>query len=306
MLRQAAGLLEHGLSLCPDSPIAQLHLASIYLRIGKYGESERLARKLVAAHPNSTDSQLVLADSLLRQNRREESGKLIMDIIKREPLNAEALKLGGELEIASANFTNALKFLDYAARFKPNDSLLFIMQGDAYQGLRKPKNALAPYREALRLNPRSYRATAGLASAYRALQETDKAIDYYRQSEKFALKINRTYDRPFNELSEYFVELGRIPEAKANIELTMKEIPQSPNAHYLYSKILREEGNIDAALAQATEAARLAPNTLPECHYQLGLLLAKKGRKQEAQEQFEIVKRLEKNSQTPRRNDAKH
>lgn len=71
------------------------------------------------------------------------------------------------------------------------------------------------------------------------------------------------------------------PAARASLEKALATDPGNALAHALLAAVLRHQGDAEAALAEAQEARRLAPD-LPEAMFETGAALAETGAREEA------------------------
>ena len=75
------------------------------------------------------------------------------------------------------------------------------------------------------------------------------------------------------------------------VRAVLKTNPEFADARYLLGKIQLARGSPQEAVETLEAAVRLAPDE-PNIHYQLGQAYQKLGRSDEAQQQFELFKRL--------------
>ncbi len=77
------------------------------------------------------------------------------------------------------------------------------------------------------------------------------ALDAYHR----AVELNGGFFYPLLRRGELYVELGRDPEARADLEKSLELLPTAP-AHYLLGGLDRDQGNLQAARQHFEQAAR--------------------------------------------------
>jgi serine/threonine protein kinase/Flp pilus assembly protein TadD len=120
-----------------------------------------------------------------------------------------------------------------------------------------------------------------------------------RQAEAFLRKAQRRHPNDFwlnDNLREYFQSMqpSQVKEFYHFAAVTVVLRPGSPGAHLNLGAALKEEGQLDEAIAEYREALRLKKD-LPEAHHNLGYALHSKGLLDEAVAEFREVVRIKKN-----------
>jgi tetratricopeptide (TPR) repeat protein len=173
-------------------------------------------------------------------------------------------------DVASA-FREAIRLRPDYAEAHNNLGLVLIQAGD-------DPNGIAALREAVRLAPDYAEARANLGAALTPT-DPDEAIRELEQ----AVALAPTSARAQFNLASAYGSSSRYGAAK-EIEQLRKVIDLAPTfarARFALGKALLADSQIPDAVGALQEAARLEP-TNGETHYQLGLALARAGRKDEA------------------------
>ena len=123
------------------------------------------------------------------------------------------------------------------------------------------------------------------------------AIRIYQQ----AINLNRQQAHlspwpPLN-LGALLVKLGRLQEAQASFRESLRSDSQFPKAHYQMGLLLEKEKKSDEAIHELNLAARFDP-TDPEPHYALAGLYQRLGVKERAEAEWKTFEKLKKD--TPR------
>jgi tetratricopeptide (TPR) repeat protein len=137
--------------------------------------------------------------------------------------------------------------------------------------------AIAEFREALRLKPDDAKAHHNLSLDLKAKGRLDDAIAELREE----LRLEPDYADAHSDLGEALRDVGRLDEAIAECQEAVRLRKGLPKAHNYLGLALRDAGRLDEAIAEHREAIRLKPE-YPEAHDGLSTALLKAGRLDEA------------------------
>jgi Flp pilus assembly protein TadD len=169
-----------------------------------------------------------------------------------------------------------------------------------------PEDAIAQYREAIRIAPGFDLAYANLGAALSRIGKTDEAIAAYRE----AFRLRLAFPELRTTVAGLLMKEGRVDEAVAELTKAMGDAPgdvalrkalgsllagqgRSDDAMIEFRAVLKEkpddaealanlgtllmkQGNLDEAGALFTEALRAEPDNVP-AHKNLGVVLARQG-----------------------------
>ncbi len=143
------------------------------------------------------------------------------------------------------------------------------------------EEALAHYREALRINPAADTAHYNLGNALLQQGRAADAIAEYAA----ALKINPAYAEACNNLGNGLFQQGRTAEALGWYARAAQLNPAYAEARNNLGNALFKEGRAQEAIEAYGEALRIDPG-YANAHYNLGVVLGHEGRNAEAIAQF--------------------
>jgi tetratricopeptide (TPR) repeat protein len=287
-----------------DRFIQQLRATSYCVEYSESSEWEQALRncdQALALNPNATGTLFLKAEILRQLNRLDEALTAVAQVIAADPLNEQALQMGGFLatqlnrpQQARGYYQNYLDLNpgDVAVRQRiageiaeagdPEGAMIFIEAG----------LTVAPTDESLLLAHGSY-AFAAAAKASQATPVENSAgnvspqvTGLYRKAIDTFLKL---YDTKGNELLVDYawnivkaqMMLQDFPAALASAERFMGAYPQHTGLVFDYYVALERAGRIDDAIAALRKLETLDPN-YPELHYRLGLALLGQGKLEEA------------------------
>ncbi|MDY6986973.1 MAG: tetratricopeptide repeat protein [Thermodesulfobacteriota bacterium] len=161
-----------------------------------------------------------------------------------------------------------------SARAHLNLGAILVTQG-------KVDDAIAHYREALKIKPYYVRTHNNLGIALRQKGDLDEAISHYRT----ALRIRPEYVDAHNNLALVLKDQGNLDEAISHYRRALQIEPYSAEVHNNLGIALRQKGNLDEAISHYRKALGLDPD-LTDAHHNLAVALTCQGRQEEAVAHF--------------------
>jgi tetratricopeptide (TPR) repeat protein len=136
----------------------------------------------------------------------------------------------------------------------------------------KLDQAIAEYREAIRINPRYSSALLDLGNALNAQGKPDEAIVFYHE----VIRIRPDFADPHYNLGVTLNAQGKPDEAIAQYREAIRLRPDYPDAHNNLGLILSSRGLFDQAIAEYRETLRIKPEHA-SAYCNLGLALGAQG-----------------------------
>jgi Flp pilus assembly protein TadD len=170
---------------------------------------------------------------------------------------------------------------------EPQNATAWFGLGVAYRNLSRDDDAIAAYREALRINPEYANAWNNLGVAYYKLGRNDDAIAAYRE----ALRIDPEYVLAWNNLGVTYGILGRKDDAIAAYREALWVDPEDAVAWYNLGVAYYKLGRNDDAIAAYREALRINPQ-YANAWAVLSIVYRAQGRNAEADEAHQKHLRL--------------
>ncbi len=160
--------------------------------------------------------------------------------------------------------------------------------GLALLRLRRAEEAVAHFREAVRLQPGLKQTHNNLGNALHALQLRGEAEAQYRE----AVRLDPDYAEAHYNLGIVLYDLGRYGEAELQYREAVRLDPESARAHNNLGIVLHDLKRYGEAEAQYRETLRLAPD-FSDAYYNLGNTLSVLLRYGEAAEFYREALRLQ-------------
>jgi len=128
--------------------------------------------------------------------------------------------------------------------------------GRAFEQEGRPEEAIAEFREALRLAPNHTEAHYNLGTTAYALGRIDEAIRHYEN----ALRTNPDYAKAHNNLAAALLRQGSFDEAIRHFSETLRIDPYHANAHFNLAVLLERQGRVAEATRHYSEILRINPD----------------------------------------------
>jgi len=166
----------------------------------------------------------------------------------------------------------------------PDAALAHNNLGLILDGRDRVDEAVAHYREALRVKPDFVEAQSNMGLALIRLGRLDEAIVHLRE----AVRTDPGFADAHSHLGKALEAQGKIPEAMAEYAAAMAEYaeririaPTNAHAHFKLGNLLVAQGRADEAVAHYREALRIDPGSVVG-HGNMGAVLMRLGRLEEA------------------------
>jgi serine/threonine protein kinase/Flp pilus assembly protein TadD len=153
----------------------------------------------------------------------------------------------------------------------------------------RPDEAIAEFREALRLNKDHAQVHYNLGHALQDKGQLDEAITEYRE----AVRLHKDFPAAHSNLGAALADMGRLDEAIAEYREAIRLNKDEPLPHNGLGNALKAKGQLEEAIAEFHEAIQLDKH-YPEAHSNLGAALAGMGRLDEAIAEHREAIRLQK------------
>jgi tetratricopeptide (TPR) repeat protein len=311
----------------PGSFEANRNLAAFYLQMGKIAAAIPYLEKARSENPEAYDDGYNLALAYEETGRLPEARRQIQELLK-EKDTAELHNLLAGVEEKARNYVAAVNEYEKAAHMEPSETNLFDW-GCELLVHQTSDPAIEVFSQGLKRYPNSARLALGLGLALVVRGRYDDAVkallrgvDLDPSDARAYYFLSKAYDRApslvdevverFHRYAElrpgdaqatlyYAVSLwkGRRSETSPayldQVESLLKKAvalnPSSPEAHLQLGNLYSQRHQYAAAVPEYEQALRLSPN-VPDAHFRLGQAYSHLGKKDLAEEQFQLHKQL--------------
>ncbi len=205
-----------------------------------YTAAAEAYRKALELQPGNPTLVLKLATAYVRGNELALAQPLLNEVLGREPNNAAALTLLGDLLLAQGDLAGAIKRYEEAYKRGLTADSLFKLAG-AYLAAGQVADAKKRYEDAVRAFPYRPEGHMGLGEVNLALGDREKALASYRQAltRAAAASLKETIARKIVDLD-----------------------PTDVKTRYLLAGYFRDQYKYDGAIAQYEAILGLSPESL--------------------------------------------
>lgn len=225
----------------------------------------------------------LVAESLQQALKYHEAGELdqaealYQEIIRVDPGHADALHLLGVAAHQKADHRRGAELIGRAIARQSQSALYHSNLGACYRAMNRVPDAIAAFREAIRLEPRFVGARYNLAMALEASGRREEALDEYRE----VLRTNPDFIGALNNMGSLLSSLERCDEAADCFRRAIARNPNAAEFHYNFANALARSGSFEQAVGEYRETIRLN-SQLPEAYNNLATALSGLGRHEEA------------------------
>ena len=313
----AISAFRDSLKLDPKSWQTRSHLGLAFLANGDPENAERELRKSLELNPDQPETHMTLGAVLSQRNRMDAAIEEFNAALKEDPKSVVALdwlskalisqkrysaaiavlKNGAADEVLQMNLViaysknddnaRAIQILSQMIKDRPASAVPHAGLATIYIQQNRLEEAVAEFREALRLDPRDDASRVSYVKALVSLPDFETALpiakDYLRRHphEFDALYLMGWIDR----------ELGNNDEAKEMLSQAVLRNPGHFDAHYSLGVVLSKLGQPAAARQELEKAIQIDPLS-DQAHFRLAGVLRALGFSDEAKQQFELYKTI--------------
>ena len=160
--------------------------------------------------------------------------------------------------------------------------------GTALEEQGKTEEAIAQYREAVRIRPAYLYAQYDLGNALSKQGKQGEAAARFAE----AVHIKPDLPEAHHRLGNALASSGKFAEAMAQYNEALRLKPDFAEVQMSIAMAMKEQGRVEEAIAHLQEAVRMQPR-YAEAHYGLGNVFASQGKWQEAAGEFNEVLRIQ-------------
>ena len=197
------------------------------------------------------------------------------------------IALGNVAEDDSSLRGDAIAAYREAIRLKPGYASAHVSLGVALYAMGKFDAAVATFREAIRLRPEDSTSHFNLGNGLQAKGQLDDAIAAWRE----AIRLKPDLLNAHVYLARTLKAKGQLADAAAALREVIRLNPDDTESHVSLGVVLHDRGQVDDAIAAYREAIRLKPGNA-SAHYKLGLAHDAKGQLDDAIAAYREVIRL--------------
>ncbi len=214
----------------------------------------------------------------------DQAGEVVGKLEKIAPQDPQILFAAYQISLQTVDRT--LLSMALAA---PDSAELHMMMADQFVLQGDSDNAIAQFREAIRLNPKLPGVHFELAAQLK--DSSNPALKAQAEREFMtALSLNQFDEKAWRGLGEIMADKGDAPAAKKDFAKALSLSPRDSDVETDMAKLLITQNDTKAAGSLLESAVNDDPTNIV-AHYQLGALYRQEGRSADAQHQMEEFSR---------------
>lgn len=257
---QSIGYYSQATRLSPQNTIIWNELATVFLyQRGDPEKAREMVQRSLELDDRFEQTYMILGDSWIREA---------------EPLFNQLAKKNAELAAAPEDEQDAIKqeivllrkerdeklevaIASYrqALEIKPRTVNIYATIASAYEQMDRFEDAVTAFNDAIAASPKSHQSYIGLAQLYQRHNHLEEAVAHYRQAIQIAPK-NADYRLALANLLE---GMGKYDEALLEVREAVNLKPEDPALRQSLAFLYQRLDMYTEALAEAQTAAQLAP-----------------------------------------------
>jgi tetratricopeptide (TPR) repeat protein len=261
LFNEAAAELEKFLKAVPNGPQTtngQLVLADSYVRLGEYKKVIERLSPLADAEPSNRTVAYLLGSALIGDGQLEK-GQAVIDRLFRHEDSAEAHLLMASILLLADQAQGALKEAQRAIELNPKLPGLQAWHGRVLMRLGDTEKAKAAFRTELAANPNDFESNLYLGMLLRHDKETDEALSHLKRA--IQLRPREQYAR--YHLAAVYATAGKPADALPLLEGVLKEHAEFVEARVLLASVYyrlnrKADGDREKALIQKSNTEQQA------------------------------------------------
>jgi Flp pilus assembly protein TadD len=196
------------------------------------------------------------AEAMSRAGDNEGALALLDAAVEKEPDNAKARRMRGNVRLAQNDFAGAREDFDHAVEVDPVDVEAAVGQGRVAMSEGRNGDAVVSFTVALRLDPTNVAALSLRAAAYHQIGRWDRALADYRTLKTAAADDDSGL---FGE-TRALIRLGRADEATTLAQARLQTDPVNTVALYALGEVAKSQNRFDQALAAIDAGIAASPD----------------------------------------------
>ena len=274
----------------PTMYAAWQDLGIAYIKANRWPDAANAFAEFARRQPNAADAAYFYALALFNTNKTTEAEAEVRRALRLDGGAVEAHTLLGIILASRGNANSeAADSLSQAIALNPGNFDAQFYLGRVQYAMKDYANAAKSFRAALKLNPQHAEARFFLGTTLELAGDSNAAMAEYQS----LIKDDPNSVMGQLGLGALLVKQGKLDEAVSALQRAAALGPKEFEAHWALGRALALKERYADALQSFQTAVLLEPNR-SDAHYQLGLALRRLGRTDEANREFALVERLNK------------
>jgi tetratricopeptide (TPR) repeat protein len=247
--------LARALEIDPGMLEARRVLARVHASLGEHEYAIEEGRSYLAAKPDSTQTRILLAQSLVILRRMDEALSELNAIPEAER-SADVLYALGRVHLGMGNDREARQYLIKANELMPthHDILRNLVRLDQKEDRFAESVARVEAASDAEADNAKLRTLSGLVALM------DNRPDDAEAAFQEAIELDPTDAAGYEQLARLYAKTSRLNEAVTTYEAAIKARPEDPNLHYFLGTLYSFGGAQDKAIERYEDAIKYGPD----------------------------------------------
>jgi Tfp pilus assembly protein PilF len=252
----------------PGTTDALLYKAKALTRLQRFPEADEALRQYVKTHPASDEALYLLGFVLHREQKPEDSLKVYTQAAAIRVPTAEELKIVGLNYVLLDDIPGAIKWLEKAVSFEPENQDVWYYLGRAYYTQGNLQEAAKAFSTVLRLAPRDARAENNLGLVFESQAKPEEALAAYQNAIAWQEAALKPSEQPYLNLGSLLLDQNNIQEAIAPLEKAVSLAPANAVCRLKLGVAYLRATRLPEARRELESSTRLDPDNAA-AHFQL-------------------------------------
>jgi len=273
-LTNAHFLYERVLREAPNRTDVGRKLITLSLRLGRYGDAQTHAERLLNEAPNDGTLLAQVGECMLAQNRPAEARPILEKAIAHSPDNVRAYDLYARSLVRHfSKPREAEAILDRMVRANPADPEAFLIRARFLKQDNRPDDCMRDLDRVLALDPKNGEALVLSAEVLQGRGEIRRARDTLKE----VVSLYPRYAHGYRALSWLELLSGNPTDAQTTLERGVAAIPDAPELLTPLADLWVEQGELDR-VESAIQKLEARKDAAIRVSYLRGRLLMKQGK----------------------------
>lgn len=295
-----AGLLGSAATAQVSSPPPDLQAASSLLLAKHYKQAISALRRLLPAHENQPEAHIMLAYALFRDAQPAESLREYTRAAQLRRPTAEDLKWVALDYVLLGDYDDAQKWMYQSLQMNDKSADGWYDMGRIEYTQNLFKNAETCFQRSLALSPGNVDAENNLGLTYEALFRWNDAVAAYRTAIAWQQSAAHPSPEPLLNLGTALLNQNHRAQALPLLQQAAALAPRNPRVLKQLARANFELGQFADAESELRTAVTVSPEDAA-LHFQLGRVLVKEGKTDQAKAEFAKVAVLDGTHSSPSR-----
>jgi tetratricopeptide (TPR) repeat protein len=213
---------------------------------GRIEDAEKILREILAKDPDNAKALRMLGNIALEMNRHKAARRLLSRAVELQPSFAPGWNDLANLHMKTDHYEEALEAVARAIELDPKLAFAYVTRGNILTRAQRHEESLEAYRDALEINSVNVGALSGMGHVLKTIGRQEEAIDSYRACIQAHPHFGEAYWSLAN-LKTFEFDAGEVEVMERMVE--HKELPDEPRVNFYLSlgKHYENEKNYDRA-----------------------------------------------------------